>query len=140
EVVADAVTELNFAGDYPVVMRALAKFRDERAVPVLQKLLKEPVYYVIAALPETLLDLGSPKGAVILEEILRRADKEDPKNKSAYTYRNVADLARAVLPALHGEARHVVKLLEHESDSVKETAALYLAARNDMRALPVLVR
>jgi HEAT repeat protein len=138
EVVAEAVGGLNFAQAYPAALKALARFHDERAIAVYRMLFDGPEnYYVMHELPEVLLELGSPKGAAILEDLLLRADKEHPKGQ---TYRPVADLARTILPALKGDPQQVVKLLEHQSGSVRETAALYLAARNDARAVPVLLR
>jgi HEAT repeat protein len=138
DVVADAVGELTFASNYSAAMMILARFHDERSIAVFRKLFDGPEnYFVIRALPETLLEQGSAKGVAILEELLARAVKEGPKGES---YRPVAELAKTILPVLKGEREHVVKLLQHEMPSVRETAAMYLAARNDPHALPVLLR
>src|SRR5262249_9725775 len=124
-------------GEMEQTMSALARLGDDRAVDVFRKLLGPPTnWYVVEPLPQVLLELGSPKGVPLLEELIRRAER---KEEHPY-YNGPAELARAILPALQGNPKHVAKLLEHAAPSVRETAALYLAARGDLTALPVLIR
>jgi HEAT repeat protein len=136
DVVADGLLLMR-GGDQPKIALALAGMGDERAVAVYSKLLGDSPTHYVSPLVEAMLLLGSRRAVPLLEEIIRRAGEGDPRYSR--TYQPAAELSKAVLPGLRGDPEHLVGLLEHEKESVREVAARVLAKNGDLRALPVLV-
>jgi HEAT repeat protein len=115
--------------------RLLAATGDQRAVEVYARFLEKE--YPPCSVIEAMLLLGSARAVPSLEKLVRRAAAEKRRNRYL---EEAAGLAAAVLPVLKGEAKHLVKLLDHEKPSVRECAARCLARKGDLRALPVLVK
>src|SRR5262249_25601585 len=79
EVLAEELWSPYFhGGEMEQTMFALARLGDDRAVDVFRKLLGPPTnWYVVDPLPQVLLELGSPKGVPLLEELIRRAERKE---------------------------------------------------------------
>jgi len=123
--------------DGPAIAVLLAGTGDQRAIGVYGQMLGDRPARYIAGLVEAMLLLGSEKAVPLLEEIIRRAGAEKNLGDREY-YQRAEPVARAVLPALQGDAEAVARLLQHEDQSVREAAARHLARKGDLRALPVL--
>ncbi len=118
---------------------SLAKVGGARAIDVYHRHLElRPTAYVEAVIQAIIL-IGDPRGANVLEAIAGREPHSfAPGTFSTPTYRAAAADARIVLPLLKDGPERLVELLGAESASLQLTAAVSLAGRGDLRAVPVL--
>ncbi len=118
----------------PAIVLALAERGDDRVIETYSATLDYRDVNLIPALIEASLLLGSPKAIPLLEEILRRATAGEDECVKAQT------LATSAIGVLRGDQERLAKLLEHDSESVREVAARVLARKGDVRGLPVLIQ
>jgi HEAT repeat protein len=125
---------------YEHVTLGLVESGDKRTLDTLRQILEvpRPDERLLTAAVEALLLLGDAKAVPVLEALVKRSDEAKVGGHNPYA--PAAEVARAVLPALRGNADHVVTLLKSDQPSVRAAAASYLARKGDLRALPVLLQ
>lgn len=123
----------------PAAILALAKVGGVRAIDVYRRYLElRPTAYVEEVI-EALILIGDPRGAEVLEAIASPNTRSSSSSTfSSPTYRAAAADAQTLLPLLKDGPERFVELLAVESASLRLRAAVSLAARSDLRAVPVL--
>jgi len=140
DILADALRVLEWdSRDCPRLVLLLAETGDERALGVYGAVLAKASYHCVESLAEGTLVLGNPRATSLLEEIIRRASETESSYERPF-YERAAELAKAILPVLKGDAEHLVTLLASDKPVVALAAARHLARRGDVRALPVLLK
>ena len=123
----------------PAAIWAMAEVGGARAIDVYRRHLEVRPAAHVETVIEALILIGDPRGAEVLEAIASPDTRSFSSSTfSSPTYRAAAADAQTVLPLLKDGPEQLVELLGAESASLRLRAAISLAGRGDLRAVPVL--
>jgi len=126
--------ESGFCQDGAVL--ALAEAGGTKAIDVYRRRLEKHPTVDVGPVIEGLARVADPQGAAVLEDIIARDGTSI--NFSEPPYRADAALARRILPLLKEGPEKLTELLDAELPSLRLAVARGLAARGNLRAVPVL--